>query len=104
MGSVSMATNLKFEVFDMFNRKEQKMNPIGQAQCKVMELLMSLQQVLRLEIKYNGAVCGFLTVKAWRVSGRGRLARVEKGVGGNGDQFLEPLLEFLKRCAKQYFA
>lgn len=66
MGSVSMATNLKFEVFDMFNRKEQKMNPIGQAQCKVMELLMSLQQVLRLEIKYNGAVCGFLTVKAWR--------------------------------------
>ncbi len=68
VGTVSMATNLKFEVFDMFNRKEQKMNPIGQAQCKVMELLMSVKLVQRLEIKYDGAVYGYLTVRAWRVS------------------------------------
>lgn len=66
VGTVSMATNLKFEVFDMFNRKEQKMNPIGQAQCKVMELLMSVKLVQRLEIKYDGAVYGYLTVRAWR--------------------------------------
>lgn len=68
VGSVSMATKLKFEVFDVFDRKEHKMNPIGQAQCKVMELLMSVEQIQRLQILFDGVVCGFLTVRAWRVS------------------------------------
>ena len=63
-----MATKLKFEVFDVYDRKEHKMNPIGQAQCRVMDLLMSVEQVQRLEIVYDGAICGYLTVRAWRVS------------------------------------
>jgi hypothetical protein len=79
-----MATNLKFEVYDVFNRKEQKMNPIGQAQCKVMELLMSIQQVQRLEIKYDGAVYGFLTVRAWRVREGKREGGREGGVREGG--------------------
>ncbi len=64
-----MATRLKFEVYDVYNRKEHSMNPIGHAQCKVMELLMSVEQVQRLEIIYDEAICGYLTVRAWRVSG-----------------------------------
>ena len=67
VGSVSMATMLKFEVFDVFNRKEHQMNPIGQAQCEVKELLMSMEQVMRLPVLYDGAICGYLTVRAWRV-------------------------------------
>ena len=52
----------------MYDRKEHKMCPIGQALCQVMELLMTVEQVQRLEIVYDGAVCGYLTVRAWRVS------------------------------------
>ena len=63
-----MATMLKFEVFDVFNRKQHKMNPIGQAQCEVKQLLMSMEQIMRLEVLYDGVVCGYLTVRAWRVS------------------------------------
>lgn len=68
VGSVSISTKLKFEVFDVYNRKEHKMNPVGQAQCLVMDLLRSVDRVQRLQIVYDGAVCGYLTVRAWRVS------------------------------------
>ena len=63
-----MATRLKFEVFDVYDQKDHKMNAIGQAQCQVLGLLMSVEQVLRLEVIYDGATCGYLIVKAWRVS------------------------------------
>lgn len=62
-----MATRLKFEVFDVYNQKEHKMNAIGQAQCQVMELLMSVEQVLRIEVMYDGGICGYIIVRAWRV-------------------------------------
>ncbi len=68
VGSVSMATRLKFEVFDVYDQKDHKMNAIGQAQCQVMELLMSMEQVLRLEVIFDNATCGYLIVRAWRVS------------------------------------
>lgn len=67
VGSVSMATQLKFEVFDVVNRKEHKMNPIGQAQCQVMQLFMSAELIQRLEIVYDNATCGYLILRAWRV-------------------------------------
>ena len=85
MGSVSMATNLKFEVFDVFNRKEHQMNPIGQAQCKVMELLMTMEQIQRLPILFDEAICGYLTVRAWRVSEEGVMWCGEDGVKGCGE-------------------
>lgn len=72
-----MATQLKFEVHDVFDRKEHKMKPIGQAHCSVMELLMSVEQIQRLEIKYNGAICGYLTLRAWRVNSKQPLTILE---------------------------
>ena len=65
-----MATRLKFEVFDVYDQKDHKMTAIGQAQCQVMELLMSVEQVLRLDVIYDGATCGYLIARAWRVCGR----------------------------------
>ena len=73
VGSVCMTTCLKFEVFDVYNQKEHKMCAIGQVQCQVMELLMSAEQVVRLEVKYDGATSGYIIVRAWRV---------RMGVGG----------------------
>lgn len=52
----------------MYNRNEHKMNLIGQAQCSVKDLLMSGEQVHRLEILHDGAIYGYLTVRTWWVS------------------------------------
>ena len=80
-----MATCLKFEVFDVYNQKEHKMNAIGQVQCQVMELFMSVEQVLRLEVMYDGAICGYLIVRAWRVRMGGRREGGSwEGGGGKG--------------------
>lgn len=84
VGSVSMATNLKFEVFDVFNRKEHRMNPIGQAQCKIMELLMTMEQIQRLPILYDEAICGYLTIRAWRVRRERLRGVVRREKGGKG--------------------
>lgn len=65
-GSVSMATHLKFEVFDVYDRKESKMCPIGLAQSKVMELIRSPNQSQRLDITFDGGTCGYLHIKAWK--------------------------------------
>ena len=51
------------------------MNLIGQAQCSVKDLLMSVEQVQRLEILYDGAIYGYLTVRIWWVSLTGRSSR-----------------------------
>lgn len=69
MGSVAMATKIKFEIFDVYDRKETKVCPIGAAQCQVMDLLRSPDQSQRHEILFDGSVCGYLTVKASKVSG-----------------------------------
>ncbi len=68
MGSVAMATKLKFEIFDVYDRKETKVCPVGAAQCRVMDLLRSPDQSQRHEILFDGSACGYLTVKATRVS------------------------------------
>ncbi|XP_064405086.1 inositol polyphosphate-4-phosphatase type I A-like [Halichondria panicea] len=64
MGSVAMATKLKFEIFDVYDRKETKVCPIGAAQCQVMDLLRSPDQSQRHEILFDRSTCGYLTVKA----------------------------------------
>ncbi len=94
VGSVFMATRLKFEVFDVFNRREHKMNPIGQAQCQVKDLLMSVEQVQRLEILYDEAIYGYLTVRIWWVSlgGRGRRGGGINGCDGFRSRSLRMLL------------
>lgn len=68
MGSVSMGTKLKFEVFDVYDRRETKVCPIGQAHCQVMGLLRSPDQSQRHDIIFDGSVCGYLTIKASKVS------------------------------------
>ena len=68
MGSVAMATKLKFEVFDVYDRQETKVCPIGQAHCQVMGLLRSPDQSQRHDIIFDGSVCGYLTIKASKVS------------------------------------
>jgi len=67
MGSVTMATRLKFEVFDVYDRAETKVCPIGAAQCQVMSLLRAPDQSQRLEVLFDGAVCGYLTIRATKV-------------------------------------
>ena len=62
-----MATKLKFEVFDVYDRQETKVCPIGQAHCQVMGLLRSPDQSQRHDIIFDGAVCGYLTIKASKV-------------------------------------
>ena len=62
-GTASMATNLKFEVFDVYDKVDSKMVPMGQAQCKLMDLVRTINQSLRLEIVFNGSTCGFLHIK-----------------------------------------
>lgn len=65
-----MATQLKFEVFDVYDRRESQMCPIGQCQCLVKNLIQTQNQHQRLEILFDEAVCGYLTVqvlKVWRV-------------------------------------
>lgn len=72
-GSVSMATQLKFEVFDVYDRRESQMCPIGQCQCLVQELVQARNQQKRLEILFDGAVCGYLTAHVMQVTlGRGQ--------------------------------
>lgn len=71
-GSVSMATQLKFEVFDVYDRRESQMCPIGQSQCRVQDLVQAPNQQQRLEILFDGAVCGYLTVNVMKVRGRER--------------------------------
>lgn len=66
-GSVSMATQLKFEVFDVYDRRESQMCPIGQSQCRVQDLVQAPNQQQRLEILFDGAVCGYLTVNVMKV-------------------------------------
>ncbi len=68
-GSVSMATQIKFEVFDVYDRRESHMCPIGQSQCRVQDLVQVPSQQQRLEILFDGAVCGYLTVNVIQVSG-----------------------------------
>ncbi len=63
-----MATKLKFEIFDVYDRKETKVCPIGAAQCQVMDLLRSPDQSQRHEILFDRSTCGYLTVKATKVS------------------------------------
>lgn len=66
-GSVSMATQLKFEVFDVYDRRESQMCPIGQSQCQVQDLVQTQNQRKRLEILFDGAVCGYLTAHVLKV-------------------------------------
>ena len=67
MGTVSIATKLKFEVFDVYDRMETKVCPIGAAHCDVMGLLRAPDQSQRHEILFDGAVCGYLTIRATKV-------------------------------------
>ena len=69
MGSISLGTWLKFEVFDVYDRQASKMCPIGQTQCHVMELIRSPNQQQRLEVIFDGGVCGYLVVRACKVGG-----------------------------------
>ena len=66
-GSVSMATQIKFEVFDVYDRRESQMCPIGQSQCRVQDLVQTPSQQQRLEILFDEAVCGYLTVNVIQV-------------------------------------
>ena len=43
-----------------------QMCPIGQAQGQVMDLVRAPGQTQRLEIKFDGSICGYLHVRAWR--------------------------------------
>lgn len=63
-----MATQLKFEVFDVYDRRESQMCPIGQSQCQVQDLVQAHNQQQRLEILFDEAVCGYLTVHVMKVS------------------------------------
>ena len=62
-----MATQIKFEVFDVYDRRESQMCPIGQSQCRVQDLVQTPSQQQRLEILFDGAVCGYLTVNVIQV-------------------------------------
>jgi len=42
------------------------MCPIGKAQSQVMELIRAPGQSQRLEVNFNGGICGYLHVRAWR--------------------------------------
>ena len=67
-----MATQLKFEVFDVYDRRESQMCPIGQSQCRVQDLVQVPSQQQRLEILFDGAVCGYLTVNVIQVNRKKR--------------------------------
>ena len=62
-----MATQLKFEVFDVYDRRESQMCPIGQSHCRVQDLVQAPNQQQRLEILFDGSVCGYLTVHVMKV-------------------------------------
>ena len=80
-GSVSLQTNIKFEVFDRHEAKVGvadislwvwfmsciQMCPIGQASCTVMEIIKSPETCCRLEITFDHAICGYLHIRAWKV-------------------------------------
>ena len=75
MGTVSMGTKLKFEVFDVYDRMETKVCPIGAAHCEVMGLLRAPDQSQRHEILFDGSVCGYLTIRATQVLNMWRALR-----------------------------
>lgn len=92
---MSLQTLIKFEIFDVYDRPESKvgvacitmggancliflqMCPIGQAQCSVMDIMKARDRSCRLDILFDNAICGYLHIRAWKVSGgRGEGGRV----------------------------
>ncbi|XP_019863241.1 PREDICTED: type I inositol 3,4-bisphosphate 4-phosphatase-like [Amphimedon queenslandica] len=62
-GSIYTATQLKFDVFDVCNREEGMMRPLGQCQCTVQELIRQTDKLHRFEIKYDDIPSGYLLIK-----------------------------------------
>jgi len=46
------------------------MCPIGQTHCCVSDLIRSPDQSCRLDVLFDNATCGYLHIKAWKVSSR----------------------------------
>lgn len=48
-----------------------QMCPIGKAQCSVMDIVKAPGQCCKLDIQFDNATCGYLHIRAWKVSDRG---------------------------------
>ena len=48
-----------------------QMCPIGQTQCSVMDIVKAPGQCCKLDIQFDNATCGYLHIRAWKVSDRG---------------------------------
>jgi inositol polyphosphate-4-phosphatase len=78
--SVSLQTLIKFEVFDVYDRPESKMCPIGQTQCSVMDIVKAPGQCCKLDIQFDNATCGYLHIRAWKSEVKGELDDLEPSV------------------------
>jgi inositol polyphosphate-4-phosphatase len=77
-GSVSLHTRIKFEVFD---KHESKMCPIGQATCTVMDIIKAPDTCCRLEVKFDDGTCGYLHIRAWKSEVNGGESGLELSAG-----------------------
>lgn len=72
-GSVFSSSQLKFEIFDVCNRLEGMMRPLGQVQCTVKDLVKRVE-TKRYEINFDDKISGFLVIQI-KMSGRREQAR-----------------------------
>ncbi|XP_065884810.1 inositol polyphosphate-4-phosphatase type I A-like [Dysidea avara] len=67
---LSLNTQLKLEVFDVHERNEGslKMKPIGQAHLTILDVFQAPNNKLRLEIKWEDAIRGFIMLRGRKAS------------------------------------
>ena len=66
--SIFLSLPQSFFIPSLLSSSLSQMCSIGQAHCCVSDLIRSPDQSCRLEVMFDNATCGYLHIKAWKVS------------------------------------